>query len=113
MRSDSNGASSRATDRHTTAWNARQSSMRLRERRENTMIWDQFAARFGPKTDMLGFAPAAQPSAREWLVTFTDDFMAHADATHSTAALMSGLRFFTPEFVSEIALPLPAHERTI
>jgi hypothetical protein len=57
---------------------------------------------------MLDFSPTATPSADEWLVAFTDDFIRHPDATHAIDTLMSSLRFFTAEFVSNVAaLPSP------
>jgi hypothetical protein len=57
---------------------------------------------------MLDFAPEATPSADEWLVAFTDSFMKRPDAGHATNTLMSGLRFFTAEFVAAVAtLPSP------
>lgn len=74
-------------------------------------MWNQITARFGPKADMLGFAADATPSAHEWLVAFTTDFMGHADAAHSTQALMSGLRFYTPDFMAQIAALPPIETR--
>ena len=71
-------------------------------------IWNQLTARLSPRADMLDFAPEAKPSADEWLVAFTSSFMSRPDAGHATNTLMSGLRFFTAEFVANIAsLPSP------
>lgn len=71
-------------------------------------IWKRVATSFGPKADMLAFAPDATPSADEWLVAFTESFVRRPDAAHATNSLMSGLRFFTPDFVANIAsLPTP------
>src|SRR5688500_15232915 len=78
-------------------------------------IMQRFAGRFGPQPDMLGFTPDAKPTAHEWLIAFTDDFMGHADAAHSTQAFMSGMRFYTPACMTALAeLPaLETHERTV
>jgi len=71
-------------------------------------IWKRFTAGFGPKEDLLHFAPDATPSADEWLVAFTESFMKRHDASHATDTLMSGLRFFTADFVAAVAaLPSP------
>jgi len=71
-------------------------------------IWHQLTARLGPRADMLDFSPSAAPSADEWLVAFTKSFIRRPDAAHATNTLMSGLRFFTAEFVANIAsLPSP------
>lgn len=71
-------------------------------------IWKRLAARFGPQVDMLGFAPDATPSGDQWLVAFTESFVRHPDAVHATNIFMSGLRFFTAEFVAGVAsLPSP------
>ncbi len=71
-------------------------------------IWNQLTARIGPRADMLDFAPEAKPSADEWLVAFTRSFISRPDAAHAANTLMSGLRFFTAEFVATIAsLPSP------
>ncbi len=71
-------------------------------------IWNQLTASFVPRADMLDFAQDATPSADEWLVAFTESFMRFHDAEHATRTLMSGLRFFTAEFVADIAsLPSP------
>ena len=69
-------------------------------------IWHRLVARFGPQSDLLGFAPSATPDADTWLTAFTGNFMSHPTAAHGTDALMSGLRFYTPAFVAELkALP--------
>jgi len=71
-------------------------------------IWNKLTARFGPRADMLAFAPDATPSADDWLVAFTENFVRRPDAAYATNTLMSGLRFFTAEFVANIAsLPSP------
>jgi Glycoside hydrolase family 44 len=71
-------------------------------------IWNRLISRFGPRADMLDFAPDATPSADEWLVAFTESFMRRPDAAHATNTLMSGLRFYTAEFVAGVAsLPSP------
>jgi len=71
-------------------------------------IWNRLTSSFGPKVDMLGFAPDAMPSPDQWLIAFTESFMRHHDAPHATSTLMSGLRFFTAEFVANMAsLPSP------
>lgn len=75
-------------------------------------IWNKLAARFGPRADMLAFAPGATPSADEWLVAFTESFVRRPDSAHATNTLMSGLRFFTAEFVADVAsLPSPETRR--
>jgi hypothetical protein len=69
-------------------------------------LWNRLAARFGSQPDLLGFTPTATPEADTWLTAFTDDFMRHPNAAHGTAAFMSGLRFFTADFIAQIkALP--------
>jgi len=71
-------------------------------------ILNRLTAGFGPRADALDFAQDATPSADAWLVAFTDSFMQRPDAEHATRTLMSGLRFFTAEFVANIAsLPSP------
>jgi hypothetical protein len=71
-------------------------------------IWNRLAVGLGPKEDLLHFAPDATPSADEWLVAFTESFMKRHDEAHATDTLMSGLRFFTEEFVAAVAsLPSP------
>jgi hypothetical protein len=71
-------------------------------------IWKRLTASFGPQAEMLDNAPHAKPSADEWLVAFTENFVRHPDGAHATHTLMSGLRFFTGEFVASIAsLPSP------
>ena len=71
-------------------------------------IWNRLTARFAPRADMLDFAPNATPSADEWLVAFTTSFVRQPDAAHATSTLMSGLRFFTAEFVAAVSsLPSP------
>jgi len=75
-------------------------------------IWNKLTARLGPRADMLAFAPDATPSADEWLVAFTESFVRRPDSAHATNTLMSGLRFFTAEFVANIAsLPSPETRR--
>lgn len=75
-------------------------------------IWNRLTASFGPRADVLDFAQGATPSADEWLVAFTDSFMQRPDAVHATRTLMSGLRFFTAQFVANIAsLPSPETRR--
>jgi hypothetical protein len=74
-------------------------------------IWNRLTASFGPKVDVLGFAPDAKPSTEQWLVAFTESFMRHHDAPHATNTLMSGLRFFTAEFVANIAPLAPPETR--
>ena len=73
-------------------------------------IWNRLTTRLGPRADMLEFAPDATPSADEWLVAFTKSFVRRPDAAYATDTLMSGLRFFTAEFVANIA-SLPSPER--
>jgi hypothetical protein len=71
-------------------------------------FWNRLTARFGPRPDMLAFVPDATPSADEWLLAFTESFVRRPDAAHATNTLMSGLRFFTAEFVAGVAsLPSP------
>jgi len=75
-------------------------------------IWNRLTARFAPRADMLDFAPDATPSADDWLVAFTESFVRRPDAAHATNTLMSGLRFFTAEFVAGVAsLPSPETRR--
>ena len=71
----------------------------------------RFTARFGPQPDLLGFAADAHPAADAWLETFTDDFMRNPDAVHGAAIMMSGLRFFTADFVAQIAALPPVATR--
>ena len=69
-------------------------------------LWQRLTARFGPQPDLLGFAADATPGADAWLMAFTSHFMQHPTAGAGTAAFMSGLRFFTAQFVAGIqALP--------
>jgi hypothetical protein len=63
-------------------------------------LWTRLTARFGPQSDMLGFAPTATPTADVWLYAFTDNFMSRSTAANGADALMSGLRFYTPTFVA-------------
>src|ERR1041385_6800504 len=71
-------------------------------------IWNRLTTRFGPRADILDFAPEATPSADDWLVAFTESFMRRPDADYATHTLRAGLRFFTAEFVANIAsLPSP------
>ena len=65
--------------------------------------WNRFAARFAGRRDRLGFATDATPSADEWLAAFTRHFLGQPDAEHGQQALMSGLRFYTADFVAAIA----------
>jgi len=65
--------------------------------------WNRFAARFAGRRDRLGFAADATPSADEWLAAFTRHFLGQPDAEHGQQALMSGLRFYTADFVAAIA----------
>jgi hypothetical protein len=53
--------------------------------------------------DMLGYTPAATPSADAWLASFTRAFTAQANGQPGARALMSGLRFVTADFMAEIA----------
>jgi hypothetical protein len=73
--------------------------------------WPQVTARFGAHSDMLGFAPAATPSADEWLVAFTRHFLRHPDVAYGAQALMSGLRFYTADFVAALAALPPGESR--
>jgi hypothetical protein len=69
-------------------------------------LWTRFTDRLGPQPDLLGFTPTATPTADVWLHAFTDSFMSRSTAAYGTDALMSGLRFFTADFVAQIqALP--------
>src|SRR5438270_6068673 len=71
-------------------------------------IWNRLTTRLGPRADLLDFVPGATPSPDEWLVAFTKSFVRYPDAAHATNTLMSGLRFFTAEFVAGVAsLPSP------
>ena len=75
-------------------------------------IWNRLTTLFGLRADMLDFAPDATPSADDWLVAFTESFVRRPDAAHATNTLMSGLRFFTAEFVAGVAsLPSPETRR--
>ena len=68
--------------------------------------WNRFTARFAGRRDRLGFAADATPSADEWLAAFTRHFLGQPDAEHGHRALMSGLRFYTADFVAaRAALP--------
>jgi hypothetical protein len=73
--------------------------------------WNRFAARFAGRRDLLGFAADATPSADEWLAAFTRHFLGHPDAEHGHQALMSGLRFYTADFVAAIAALPPVAVR--
>jgi hypothetical protein len=77
--------------------------------------WERFTGLFGTKRDMLGFTAAATPSAEEWLDAFTTDFMRHPTTEHGAQALMSGVRFYTPAFVAQLAAlsPVTAHQPAI
>lgn len=66
---------------------------------------------FGASRDLLGYTPAATPSADSWLTTFARDFIAHADGARGADALMSGLRYYTPAFMAEIAALPPVESR--
>ena len=61
--------------------------------------------------DLLGYTPGATPSADAWLATFTGSVMQQPTAAHATEAFMSGLRFYTPAFVAEIAALPPVESR--
>ena len=65
--------------------------------------WNRFAARFAGRRDRLGCAADATPSADEWLAAFTRHFLGQPDAEHGRQGLMSGLRFYTADFVAAIA----------
>jgi hypothetical protein len=65
----------------------------------------------GAGRDLLGYTPSATPSADTWLATFARDFVAHADGAHGADALMSGLRYYTPAFMAEIAALPPVESR--
>src|SRR5690242_16265878 len=73
--------------------------------------WQQLTARFGDRADVLGFAPEAAPSADEWLVAFTRYFTRRPDVARGAQALMSGLRFFTADFVAALAALPPGEKR--
>ncbi len=74
-------------------------------------LWKRITAHFGAQTDMLGFPAAATPTADEWLAAFTANFLYHPNVAQGTAALMSGLRYFTPEFTAQIAALPPVAGR--
>ena len=74
-------------------------------------LWNKLTAGFGSHADLLGFASTARPTADEWLAAFTGNFMQHPDATHGTQALMSGLRFYTPEFMAAVTAIPPVATR--
>jgi hypothetical protein len=61
--------------------------------------------------DLLGYTPGATPSADAWLAAFTGSLLRQPTAAHATEAFMSGLRFYTPEFVAEIAALPPVESR--
>jgi hypothetical protein len=65
--------------------------------------WNRFAARFAGRRDRLGCAADATPSADEWLAAFTRHFLGQPDAEHGRQGLISGLRFYTADFVAAIA----------
>ena len=75
-------------------------------------LWTRLTARFGPQSDMLGFAPMATPTADVWLYAFTDNFMSRSTAANGADALMSGLRFYTPAFVAQLQAlpPIDSHQ---
>ena len=77
--------------------------------------WERFTGLFGTKRDMLGFTAAATPTAEEWLDAFTTNFMQYPNAEHGAQALMSGVRFYTPAFVAQLAAlsPVTAHQPAI
>jgi hypothetical protein len=60
---------------------------------------------------MLGFAPGAVPSPDEWLIAFTQHFTRRPDVARGAAALLSGLRFFTADFVAALATLPPGETR--
>jgi hypothetical protein len=69
-------------------------------------LWTRLTARFGPQSDMLGLSPSDSPTADTWLYAFTDNFMSRSTAANGADALMSGLRFYTADFVTQLqALP--------
>lgn len=75
-------------------------------------IWNQLTDRFNPRADKRGFTPHSTPTADEWLVVFTESFVRHPDTVHATNRLMSGLPYFTAEFVARVAaLPSPETRR--
>jgi hypothetical protein len=74
-------------------------------------FWNQFTARFGAQPDLLGFAATATPSADAWLGAFTDRFMQHPDTVAGTQAFMSGLRFYTADFMTQLAALPPVATR--
>jgi hypothetical protein len=67
---------------------------------------------WGPPPDLLGFGPSASPTADEWLAAFTDQFIRHPTQVFGTAALMSGVRFFSRPFIVEIAALGPVETRS-
>jgi len=73
-------------------------------------IWQQITAPFRAQLDMLGFAADAMPSPDEWLVAFTRQFLRRPEVARGAQLLMSGLRFFTADFVAALTL-LPPGER--
>ena len=68
-------------------------------------------AGFSVGRDLLGYTLGATPSADAWLATFTGSLMQQPTAAHATDAFMSGLRFYTPAFVAEIAALPPVESR--
>ncbi len=68
-------------------------------------------AEFSAGRDLLGYTNTATPSADVWLATFAASLMQEPTAAHGTDALMSGLRFYTPAFVAEIAALPPVEAR--
>jgi hypothetical protein len=74
-------------------------------------IWNRLTARSRSRLDTLGFAAGAAPSADEWLAAFTGNFMGQPNAEHATLALMSGVRFYTPAFVAQLAALPPINAR--
>src|SRR5690242_18242962 len=72
------------------------------QRRSIMNPWNRFAARFAGRRDRLGCAADATPSADEWLAAFTRHFLGQPDAEHGRQGLMSGLRFYTADFVAAI-----------
>jgi hypothetical protein len=74
-------------------------------------IWNRLTDRFSAKPDLLGFADAATPTADEWLTAFTLYFMQNPGVEHGVRGLMAGLRFFTAQFVAEIAALPPVESQ--
>lgn len=68
-------------------------------------------AGFSVGRDLLGYTLGATPSADAWLAAFTRSFLQQPTAAHATDAFMSGLRFYTPAFVAEIAALPPVESR--